>query len=266
VAQEKRSGTRALVIFLLVLAVIAAGFLLVKFVYPEALQNFATGFANDTLIKENQALSGELNITRNNLANVTDDRDRLAWDLREEQAKRFLWPVLIALLIIGLIILYLWAKYRKSQRGLTLDEAKKQYLPRIRKTFGFSEQEYPSHPKVTGRGFERVGRTKNEKDEAYFFIEYEFYPKHGHGYVRGVRSNRRNTITVAMLNFRHETHRDEFVGMRIDDVIEYAHKIELWGFHLQKSQREDDINKLIQDANSMKEIKNAVAEEQEARG
>lgn len=265
--KEQRSGNgKAIVVFFLVIILIAGVFVLVKLVYPEALDNVARGWANETLLQQNEQLSGQLNQTQLELLNVTDERDRLAWDLRQEQTKRFLWPLLIGVIIVGLLFLWLWAKFRRKARGLTLDEAKKAYLSRIRKTYGFSEQLFPGYPKITGRGFERVGRSQNDKDEAYFFIEYEFYPKDGHGYVRGVRSAKRNVVTIAMLNFRHETHRTEYPGITLDRAVEHAHKIELWGFHLQKSAREDDINKLIQDANSIKEIKKAVADEQEGSG
>ena len=51
--------------------------MLVKFVYLEALKNFARGFANETLMQENEQLAGKLNVSQEDLANVTDERDRL---------------------------------------------------------------------------------------------------------------------------------------------------------------------------------------------
>jgi hypothetical protein len=262
--EQQRSGTKYVVIFSLVVLLVAAGFVLVKVVYPEALQNFATGFANQTLVEENQALTGQLNETQAALVTTQDERDRLSWQLRQEQAKRFLWPILIALLLLGILFAYLWVRYKRTHQGLTLREAEVLFLPRVRKKFGFSEMEFPGFPKITPWSNERVGKQGNEKDEAYFFIEYEFYPKHGQGYVRGLRSSKRNVVTVSLLNYRYEFYHRMINGQRLDDAIEYAHRMELWGFHLQKSQREDDINKLIQDAQSIKEIKKAVADEQEA--
>lgn len=61
---KKSSSVKYIVIFFLVILLIGAGVVLVKFVYPEALDNFARGFANETLVQENQALAGQLNDTK----------------------------------------------------------------------------------------------------------------------------------------------------------------------------------------------------------
>ncbi len=266
-AQQKKSGTfKAIIIFGLVIVALGLVYLLTAVIYPEAIQNFARAHANETLVEQNNQLSGQLNQTQIGLANVTDQRDRAEFALREEQAKRFLWPVLIAIVLLGLLLVYLWQKSRKKQGGLSMPQAKKLFLPQIRKTYGFPESQDQSYPKITGFASERVGSNKNEKDEAYFFIEYEFFPKNGPGYIKGIRSNPRNTVSIALLNFRYEVYQREMPGVTLAKAIEYAHRIELWGFHLQKSAREDDINKLIQDANSIKEIKKAVEDDAEVAG
>lgn len=200
----------------------------------------------------------ELDATKGNLTAAQTQIGALQAALLGERAKRYAWPLLIGVIIVGLVALWLLWKWLSGKRGLTMEEARRKYEPRVRTKYAFDQTRYPYAPVVRMKSIERVKRKDVTDPDAFmYFFEFFFCDEHDKSrYIKGhVKPPRPLVVTVAVLNINDEYRQQWYPFMRMDEAMSEAHRIELWGFAMQKTKTEDDVLAALQNSKSVDEVK-----------
>lgn len=222
---------------------------------PDAAANARLTSANQELSAQNGNLSAALNETQAANGNL---RAALAKQRSEE------WiPVLVITGVVIIAVLVLWAVFRHRQdRGLTLAAAIAYGEPIARLRFGFPD-DYFGSPVVTARAFERLKHQgETDGNEYMYFIEYQFPTSNGRNrFYHGLHGHASTVVTFALTSKTYEHRQQWFPWMKVDQAIARAHEMELWGFGLQKTKREEDFLNAVENARSFREIQKEYASE-----
>lgn len=255
--ETKKSGTNAgTVIILVFLGMIMLVLLmaLLNALFPGVLRDIFK--PDQSLVKENQQLQSQLNETQVALG---DTKAALAAE-RQKNVSATAGIVLIILVVI-LLLLYL-VFWKNKGTSLTLDQAIAREIPRARRFFAFNIEHWPSYPKVIGRTVERVKNKPGAEGENEFlyYIEMEFIGKKSQ-YHQGIEGGAERVVTVAVASRSYLYREAWYPWLRINQAIEQSHKHDMWGYSAQKTKQDEDILDALGTAKSLKEAKEAYADD-----
>lgn len=249
-------------VMVLVLLLFGGGLLLWHTVAPESFFAVLGASANDqTLYYQGQLneTQAALNASQGNLSQTQAELGAARAAVLQEQLKHYAWPIGIGLVIVGLAFIWFLWKFLGKKSGLTMEEAWRKYLPRVRQKYAFDEERFPYAPVGRMRSIERVKKADVKDPDAFvYFLEYFFCDAQDRSrYIQGLAiPPAPRVVTLVILNINDEYRQQWFPFEHIEAVLVKQHQSELWGFALQKSKLENDMLAAAQHVKNMDELKN----------